>query len=139
MNDMNKKTKKETEVRYVMVSEPAPNLTVEAATILLAEIEKEQELADVFAAVDNKARWLEDNHYDFEQGTEEYRKACEISDQWFAVANELKEKIFSILREEGVAIPKRGQICVLKPFMERNGYFDGGGWWIPKDRAKTVI
>ena len=43
---------------------------------------------------------------------------------------EYEAKIFDVLRREGVAIPKTGRIYVLKPFMKRNGYIDGNGWWI---------
>ncbi|MGN1306252.1 MAG: hypothetical protein ACI4V3_01115, partial [Faecousia sp.] len=33
-------------------------------------------------------------------------------------------------RSEGVSIPERAQIKVLAPFMERNGFQDGRGWWV---------
>lgn len=29
-----------------------------------------------------------------------------------------------------VAIPRTKQIVVLEPFMKRNGYMDGNGWWV---------
>ena len=34
------------------------------------------------------------------------------------------------LQSEGVSIPQAGRIAVLSPFMERNGFYDGDGWWI---------
>ena len=37
----------------------------------------------------------------------------------------------TILKDEGVAIPEKGRIRVLIPFMERNGFSDGNGWWYP--------
>lgn len=55
-----------------------------------------------------------------------------ITDAWGELMDKLKEEIFVILRSEGIDIPERGQISVLKPFMERNGYYDGSGWWLPK-------
>ena len=42
----------------------------------------------------------------------------------------LEEKIYVILRSEGITIPDEGRIDVLEVFMERNGYKDRGGWWV---------
>ena len=41
-------------------------------------------------------------------------------------------QIYVILKSEGVVIPEHGQIDVLIPFMERNGYEDCTGWWMKK-------
>ena len=49
---------------------------------------------------------------------------------WFEVVDILEGKIFKILEQDGVTIPEKGVIEVLKPFMERNGFRDGRGWWI---------
>ena len=38
--------------------------------------------------------------------------------------------IYEILRSDGIEIPKNRQIIVLEPFMKRNGYRNGNGWWI---------
>lgn len=38
--------------------------------------------------------------------------------------------IFEILRLENVLIPDSAQVKVIEPFMNRNGYKDGNGWWI---------
>ena len=47
--------------------------------------------------------------------------------------DEYEERIFVILRSEGIEIPKTGRIKILEPFMKTNGYRDGNGWWI-KDK-----
>lgn len=122
------------ESKYVMASEPCPNLSAEEMSKLICEISTEKELAILFALSDNQAWWVEDDIYDYEEGTQEYQKACEITDRWFAIADELKKRIFAILQAEGVSIPESGQITVLAPFMERNGFFDGNGWWIQKGK-----
>ena len=80
---------------------------------------------------------VEDNIYDYPEGTPEHQEACRITDAWGAVMDELEHEIFAILRREGVEIPKTGRIGVLVPFMERNGYCDRGGWWVPKKPGKT--
>ncbi len=117
----------------IIVGDPAPNLTLEEAEQIAKNIKTEKDLAEIFAAVDNKARWLNANIYDYDEGTEEYSKACEIVDKWFLLADELEAQTFEILKSENVKIPKTGQIKVLIPFMERNGYRDGRGWWIKKE------
>lgn len=117
---------------YVMMSEPIPNLSTEDVRNWLDENNNEQNLATAYALAHNKAWWVEDDVYDYEEGTEEYKKACQITDEWFSFMDELGERILDILRSEGVEIPETGQIEVLEPFMKRYGYFDGNGWWIKK-------
>jgi len=118
----------------VMCGDPSPNLSYEYAVELSNKIQTEEELAELFAATDNKARWICDDIYDFEEETEEYVAARENIDRWFAIADALKDRIFKILKEEGIEIPERGQIFVLEPFMLRNGFVDGCGWWIEESQ-----
>ena len=115
---------------FVMCGEPSPNLTIEKAYQIFNEIKTEKDIANLLAVVHNKAWWIEDEEYDFEEGTEEHRKAVERTDMWFALSDKLRNMIFDILKHEGVEIPDKGQIVVLEPFMKRNGFRDGQGWWI---------
>ena len=115
---------------FVMCGEPSPNLTIEKAYQIFNEIKTEKDIANLFAVVENKAWWIEDEIYDFEEGTEEHRKAVERTDMWFSLADKLKEMIFDILKSENIEIPDKGQIVVLEIFMKRNGFRDGQGWWI---------
>ena len=118
------------EETFVMCSEPASDLYTEMVAEAINRIETEQELAGLFAVVDNKARRVEDDVYDYAEETAEYQQAVGIADEWFALSDILRHRILAILRAEGVVIPKTGQICVLEPFMKRNGYRNGQGWWI---------
>ena len=90
----------------------------------------EKDLADAFAIASNKFFLLADSIYDYEEGSEGYISARNIVEEWYRLMNEYEEKILEILRSEGVIIPETGRIRVLKPFMARNGYRDGAGWWI---------
>ncbi len=114
----------------IMCGEPSPNLTAEMVKKAIAEIKTETELASLFAVVENKAWVLEDFEYDFEEGTEEHKLAKAKADLWFDLSDKLRNRIFDILRAEGVEIPTKRQIVVLEPFMKRNGFRDGNGWWI---------
>lgn len=115
---------------FVMCSEPSPDLTIEKANETFREIKSEAELASLFAIVENKAWWIEDEQYDFGEGTEEYKKAAERTRAWFSLADTLKGKIFEILKSENIEIPTKNQMIVLEPFMKRNGFQDAQGWWI---------
>ena len=116
----------------VMSSEPYLDVTLEMVETAAKECETELELATLFAIAENKAWWIEDEEYDFAEGTEEHRQAVEKTELWFALADKLRKRIFCILQSEGVEIPSTGQITVLEPFMKRNGYKNGQGWWVKK-------
>ena len=120
----------------IMASEPIPNKTPTDVRGYFAERKSERDLADAFAIASNKFWWVEDNVYDYEEGTPEYIAACAITDEWEALMDEYEERIFMILRNEGVEIPETGRIKVLEPFMKRNGYIDGNGWWIKNKESE---
>lgn len=119
-----------TENTFVMCRDPLSNLATESIEQAIGKIETESELATLFAAVENKMWWIEDETYDFNEETEEYKKIKQKIDLWFALADKLRNRIFDILRTEGIEIPDTKQISVLEPFMKRNGFKDGQGWWI---------
>ena len=117
----------------IMASDPIPNKTPTDVRNYFAERKTEKDLADVYAISHNKFWWVEDDVYDYEEGTPEYEAARVIVDEWGALMDEYEERIFMVLRSEGITIPKTGRIKILEPFMKRNGYRDGNGWWI-KDK-----
>lgn len=115
---------------FIMGSEPLPDLSVDDIRKWLSEHTDKQSIIDAYAAVYNKAWCIEDNEYDYEEDTTAYTYACEQTNTWFALMNELQEIIFGYLRDEGIAIPEKGYNVVLAPFMEQHGYYDGNGWWV---------
>lgn len=115
---------------YIMGNEPIPDLSPSDIRERFSGKLTEQDLADAFAMSSNKFWWVEDNVYDYEENTPEHKEACAITDAWGELMDYYKSQIFEILKSEGVSIPETGQIVVLKPFMMRNGYIDGQGWWI---------
>ena len=120
----------------IMASELIPNKTPTDVRGYFAERKSERDLADAFAITSNKFWWVEDNVYDYEEGTPEYIAARAITDEWGALMDEYEERIFMILRNEGVEIPETGRIKVLEPFMKRNGYRDDNGWWIKNKESE---
>lgn len=113
--------------------ESMSHITIEKAEELFLCVDTETKLATIFAIVENKLWLIEDQEYDYEEGTKEYKAARESTRRWLLFAKKIEEKILSILRSEGVSIPQKGKIVVLEPFMRRNGYRDGTGWWIRLD------
>ena len=117
----------------IMASDPIPNKMPTDVRNYFAEMKTDKDLADAYAISHNKFWLVEDDVYDYEEGTPEYEAARVIVDEWGALMDEYEERIFVILRSEGIEIPKTGRIKILEPFMKRNGYRDGNGWWI-KDK-----
>lgn len=115
---------------YIMGEEPMPGITPADVKEQYSGELTEQELADAFAISSNKFWWVEDDVYDYEEGTPEHQAACAITDAWGELMDYYESQIFAILQNEGVKIPETGRISVLEPFMLRNGYIDGTGWWI---------
>ena len=115
-----------------MIVEPSPGVSIEDARKKYSIIKGENDLSEIYAVVENKAWWYADEIYDYEEGSVEHKRAISIMNEWFELAAEIKNDIFEILRSEDVEIPNTGQITVLRPFMLRNGYYDGDGSWIKK-------
>ena len=114
----------------IMTGEPIPNKTPADVRDYFSKKTAEKDLADALAIINNKFWWTEDNIYDYKKGTPEYIEACAITDEWRELMYEYEERIYVILRNEGITVPEsRGRIA-LERFMKRNGYKDGAGWWI---------
>ena len=69
---------------FVMAKEPIPNMSAAEVKAYFAEKHTVQDLADAYAIAHNKFWWVEDNEYDFEEGTPEHKAACAIPDEWGA-------------------------------------------------------
>ncbi len=123
----------------VMGSEPMPDMTVEDAKKWYEAHENEAGLAEIYANVYNKASWVDDEVYDYEKGTKEYEDACSIADEWWALSDLYEGLILNLLKNEGLEIPEKGYISVLRIFMDRNGYKDGSGWWIKKEKSGDAL
>lgn len=114
---------------FIMATEPIPNMRAADLKAYFADKHTEKDLADAYAMAHNQFWWVEDNEYDYEEGTPEHQAARAITDAWRSLMDAYKNRIFEILTAEGVVIPATGQIKVIAPFMARFGYFDGNGWW----------
>lgn len=102
---------------YVMGSELLYEWTPEQIANWYEKNPGEQKLATAFAVSSNSFWWVEDDVYDYDEGTPEYEAACTIVDSWGDLLNKLMDDIFEMLKNKGIIIPQTGQIKVLIPFM----------------------
>ena len=118
---------------YAMANEPVPNMNAAELRQYYADKQGEQDLADAYAIAHNKFWWVEDDEYDYEKGTPEYSAARAVTEEWCALMDEYRERIYTLLKSEGVVVPYDGRIEGLEPFMARHGYINGDGWWIKEE------
>lgn len=112
---------------------PKSDLTIEEAKRLFKKCRNEQDLSNIYSEVDNMAKRLKNYLYDIEcENVDISDELMKASSEWSALEDKIQKEIFKILRKEKVMIPRVGFSMVLIPFMERNGYRDGQGWWIKK-------
>ena len=114
----------------IIIGAPAPDVSIDELRAVIENDPTERDIADAFAIASNWWFVAEDAEYDYDEGTEEYIRACKRADDWLELSDMLEEKIYVILRSEGITIPEVARIDVLEVFMERNGYKDRGGWWV---------
>lgn len=118
---------------YVMIKEPLVFLNPQDVRKWLCLDQTEKNLATAFANVSNKAGWLLHEA----DSSWEYRDKLH---NWMELEIELYNFIFDILSKEnenGFSNHKLsgGAHYIAEPFMNRNGYIDGGGWWIKEINA----
>ena len=115
----------------ILCSEPLKGWTVDEMRMWISQHTEESDLATATALVDMKAGWL--MHLTDDEGGEIY---SEEEHKWCELSNELYAKILSIMENEndtGIAyhdLTKAGLFYRIEPFMNRNGYRDGAGWWV---------
>ena len=117
----------------IMGGDPLPNRSLEEMWVIAKTYSTTQELVDAYAGAHNKFWWVEDDEYDFEEGTEEHKKACAVTDAWEQVMDYLQERVIACAIEEGLFAEKQpdsGLVKQLEGFMKKYGYRDGRGWWV---------
>lgn len=116
---------------YIMASEPHKNWTPEDLKEWLKENQTEFGLAMGICISGNKWVW-----YAHDCDDEDGAQFIPICDAWWDVYEELILKGIEILKKENVSGVANHDLSVdgyynkIKPFMERNGFIDGKGWWI---------
>ena len=117
----------------VMCKEPLPDISSKEMWSICSQLKITQEIVNAFASASNEFWWVEDNVYDYEEGTEDYKEACRITDEWKELLVSLQEKVVQLAKEE--KLMKRDEkypraISSLSPIMEKYGYQNKQGWWV---------
>lgn len=117
----------------IMGGDPLPDRSLEDMWVIAKNYSTTQELVDAYAGAHNKFWWVEDDQYDFEEGTEEHIKTRAVTEAWEQVLNYLEERVITCAIEEGLFAerqPNSGLVKQMEAFMEKYGYRDGRGWWV---------
>ena len=116
----------------VMGDEPFPDGTAEDVRAWYHAHPGEAGLAKALAIADNEFAWLALDEGDYELGTPEFEAFSRTVGAWGKLSAELCMAVLSIQRLRHDRIPKKGYLPILARFMERNGYRDSWGWWVPR-------
>ncbi len=109
----------------IMGSEPLSGVSAEEWHDMLGADYTESALATSLAGAWNEAGWLMDEA-DEDDCTPETKARYE---SWWALQVELVRKVAAIMQCEC----KTPYVKLVTPFMERNGYRNGHGWWVKKE------
>ena len=116
-----------------MGGDPLPDMSLAEMWEIARNYRTTQELVDAYAVAYNKFLWVEDDIYDFEEGSEEYKKACSVTDAWEQVIDYLEERIIECTTEEGLFAESQPNLSLVKQmeaFMEKYGYRNGRSRWV---------
>jgi len=112
---------------------------VEEMQKIISSITTTQDLVDAYAKVENDFAIIEDEEYDYDEGTEECAEAQAVTDAWCDMMDELEERIMKIASSEGLLDERKdlGPTLQLEAFMDKYGYYNTGGWWEKKEDVEA--
>ena len=115
----------------VLAKEPLAGYTPSQIKTLVSRGLPDVKLAAVLARVSNQCGWVGQEICDPDIDEEAERKAIETHNEWWTLEKYVISEVKKRLDESDIVCPSNvGYYRMVRPFMERNGYRDGGGWWI---------
>ena len=117
----------------IMGADPMPTKSIEEMRDEVDSLTLTKDMVDAYATVHNKFWFIEDDIYDYTEGTIEYQRVSEKIDAWGALMDYLEKRILTLAEEEGLIsaeVSNTGIVKRLELFMGKYGYRDGAGWWI---------
>ena len=100
------------------------------------QINSTQDLVEAYVMVHNKFWYIEDDLYNYEEDSEEYKSVKFVVEKWAELMHILDRRIMEKAEDEKLLddrLPNFGTIKQLERFMDKYGYKDGHGWWIKKN------
>ncbi len=125
----------------IMSREPLKDISPEEWRKMLSIDNSEARLADALAGAWNQSGWLMHDLDDDDCTSEMELK----SEAWNALEKELIEKVIKILEKDnaegrGPFVTSNAPFLeVVLPFMERNGYRNGNGWWVKREQVLRTL
>ncbi len=81
----------------------------------------------------NKFIFIEDDLYDYEEGSEEYEQVRSVVDAWGYMLEDLQQRVLEAAKKESHFPDSQSGQNILRQiehFMQKHGYRDGRGWWV---------
>lgn len=116
----------------ILSGEPLQGVAKEDFQASLSDIHTTQDLVDRYVQAHNHFWFIEDDVYDYIQGSKEYEEARNEVEAWGRIMDELQDRLIKKAKEERLFDERgRGLLKQLERFMSQYGYQDGRGWWVP--------
>ena len=119
----------------IMGADPMPTQSIDEMRKEIEAMTLTKDLVDAYVSIHNKFWYIEDEIYDYTEGTEEYQEANENIEAWGTLTDSLEKRILALAEQEGLLSEKvsnAGTVKRLELFMDKYGYRDGAGWWVKK-------
>ena len=119
---------------FILAAEPLPNRTAEEMRKYYEKVQNTRQLVNLYAAVNNQLGWVAGKYDDCTEEAEEFIYAERLYQSWSQLHDDILQSIMVAAEQEGLLLPQPptgGFWWQLIPFMEKYGYQDGRGWWIP--------
>ena len=111
-----------------MGEDPLPEMDIQEIRNRISTIISTQELVDIYAEVHNKFWFIEDDLYDYDEGTAEYESMCSVIDAWGKTLGDLNDRLMEKADEDGCLLNMDdcGIVKRLDKFMDIMMEMDGG-------------
>ena len=83
------------------------DISIERMKQIISGIDSTQDLVDAYVSVHNKFWFIEDDIYDYDEGTEEYKRKYSVMKAWYNMMHELDRRIMKSAAEEGLLMEKQ--------------------------------
>ena len=124
----------------VLIKEPLEDYTPQDVRDWLKENTGDANLATAYAQVSNQVGWIGHEVGDPDNDAETDKSIRARFDEWWALDKEIQQTIFTRIeeynKEHGTNYPisGKGTHYLIEPFMNKNGYRDGCGWWVEDEK-----
>lgn len=131
----NKLSKRMTEI-IALCSEPLDGFSPTQVRSMFERYTSDDTVATILAGVSNEVGWLMHELDDPDNDEELVSTYRSLFDSWYALERDLVTEVIRRLEGENQTTGTKyltsgiGTHYIIKPFMERNGFIDGAGWWI---------